>query len=302
MPSPRARARVPAVTGAEPVPARSAAAVDGEVSVTLLQLAATMDWPHNLEVVSRLAQAAPSTELPRLMVAPEAAMCDFGPASFDLATVAQKLDGPFVAGLSDLARSAGACLVAGMLEAPGADEAPAGRVFNTLVVVGPDGALVTTYRKVHLYDAFGYCESDRIAAGSDAGLVFDFGGLRFGLMTCYDLRFAEQATGLADGGAQVLLVPAAWLAGPHKADHWRTLTHARAIETTCYLAAAGQGGTHYVGGSTLIDPMGLDLSGPLGGADGTVTGVVSAARVAQTRQVNPTLANRYRQQDERAIG
>ena len=289
------------MTGAEPVPVSSAAAVDAEVSVTLLQLAATMDWRRNLEVISRLAQAAPPTELPRLMLAPEAAMCDFGPVSFDLSTVAQRLDGPFVEGLAALARATGACMVAGMLEAPGADEAPPGRVFNTVVVIGPDGALVTTYRKVHLYDAFGYCESDRIAAGSDASLTFGFGGLRFGLMTCYDLRFPEQATGLAQAGAQGLLVPTAWLAGPHKVDHWRTLIHARAIETTCYVATAGQGGSHYVGGSTVIDPMGIDLSAPLGGADGTVTAVMSAARVSETRQVNPTLANRLRHQDDRPL-
>jgi deaminated glutathione amidase len=283
------------VTGEEPVPAASATSVDGEVSVTLLQLAATMDWQRNLEVVTRLARAGSSTGLPRLMVAPEAVMCDFGPPSFDLSTVAQPLDGPFVDGLSALARTTGACLVAGMLEAPEVDEAPPGRVFNTVVVLAPDGGLVTSYRKVHLYDAFGYCESDRIAAGSDASLTFGYGGLRFGLMTCYDLRFAEQATGLAESGAQVLLVPAAWLAGPHKADHWRTLIHARAIETTCYVAAAGQGGTSYVGGSTVIDPMGIDLAAPLGGADGTVSAVVSAARVAETRKLNPTLANRSHQ-------
>jgi len=283
------------VTGAEPVPVSAAAAGDDEVSVTLLQLAASMDWRRNLEVVSLLARAAPPTELPRLMVAPEAAMCDFGPPSFDLSTVAQRLDGPFVDGLAALARATGACVVAGMLESPGTGEAPPGRVFNTVVVLGPDGGLVTSYRKVHLYDAFGYCESDRIAAGSDASLTFGFGGLQFGLMTCYDLRFAEQATGLAERGAQVLLVPAAWLSGPHKADHWRTLIHARAIETTCYVAAAGQGGSHYVGGSTLIDPMGIDLSAALGGADGTVTASVSAARVEETRKLNPTLANRSHQ-------
>jgi predicted amidohydrolase len=273
------------------VPAGPTAA-EGEVSVTLLQLAATMDWRRNLDSVSRLAKSAPATDLPRLMVAPEATMCDFGPATFDLATVAQPLDGPFVAGLGDLARATGACLVAGMFEIPGTEEARPGRVFNTLVVVAPDGGLLTSYRKVHLYDAFGSQESDRFAAGADARVTFDLGGLRFGLMTCYDLRFPEQAIGLAESGVQVLLVPAAWLAGPHKADHWRTLTHARAIETTCYVAAADQGGAHYVGGSTVIDPMGIDLAGPLGGTDSAVTAVLSAPRVAEVRRVNPTLANR----------
>ena len=285
------------MAGAGPGSATSEAPVDGEVSLTLVQLAATMDWRSNLDVLSRLAREAPSTELPRLMVAPEAAMCDFGPPTFDLSTVAQRLDGPFVDGLAALARATGACLVAGMFETPGPDEAPPGRVFNTVVVVDPDGDLVSSYRKVHLYDAFGYCESDRLVPGSDARSTFDFGGVRFGLMTCYDLRFPEQATELANAGAQVLLVPAAWLAGPLKADHWRILSHARAIESTCYVAAAGQGGSNYVGESSLIDPMGLDLAAAPGRADGTVSAVVSTARVAEIRRINPTLANRSRLQE-----
>ena len=59
-------------------------------------------------------------------------------------------------------------------------------------------------------------------------------------MTCYDLRFPELARALVDRGAEVLVVPAAWVAGPRKVDHWRTLVRARAIENTVYVVAAGQ--------------------------------------------------------------
>jgi deaminated glutathione amidase len=282
------------VTGVGPIQGAA-----GEVSLTVLQLAATLDWRRNLETLTRLARSAPEADQPRLMLAPEAAMCDFGPPSFDLTEAAQPLDGPFVAGLVQLARTTRSTLVAGMLEAPGAD-ADAGRVFNTVVALGPDGDLRARYRKVHLYDAFGYCESDRIASGSDPRVTFEFGGVTFGLMTCYDLRFAEQAVGLAESGSEVLLLPAAWLAGPQKADHWRTLAHARAIETTCYLAGAGQGGEHYVGESAVIDPMGLDLTEPIARDDGIRTATVSAARVAEVRRVNPTLANRLSTRGEAA--
>ena len=96
----------------------------------------------------------------------------------------------------------------------------------------------------------------------------------------------------AEAGAEVLVVPAPWLAGPHKEDHRRTLTHARAIETTSDVAAAGQGGTHYVGESSVIDPMGADLSAALGRDDGIVTAVGSRQRVLEVRQINPTSANR----------
>ena len=107
--------------------------------------------------------------------------------------------------------------VAGMFER-GDDPA---RPVNTLVL---RGAAEADYRKIHLYDSFGYRESDRIAAGPlDAGHRSTSAGFRLGLMTCYDLRFPELARALVDAGAEVLVVPAAWVAGPRKVDHWTTL-------------------------------------------------------------------------------
>ena len=75
-------------------------------------------------------------------------------------------------------------------------------------------------------------------------------------MTCYDLRFPELARALVDAGAEVLVVPAAWVAGPRKVDHWRTLVRARAIENTVYVVAAGQPGPRYSGHSLVVDPLG----------------------------------------------
>ena len=84
----------------------------------------------------------------------------------------------------------------------------------------------------------------------------DVGRLRLGLMTCYDLRFPELARALVDRGAEVLVVPAAWVAGPRKVDHWRTLVRARAIENTVYVVAAAQPGPRYAGHSLVVDPLG----------------------------------------------
>ena len=75
-------------------------------------------------------------------------------------------------------------------------------------------------------------------------------------MTCYDLRFPELARALVDDGAELLVVPAAWVAGPRKVDHWRTLVRARAIENTVFVAAAAQPGPRYTGHSLLVDPLG----------------------------------------------
>ena len=96
------------------------------------------------------------------------------------------------------------------------------------------------YRKIHLYDSFGYRESDALSAGRARARRRRRARLRVGLMTCYDLRFPELARALVDAGAEVLVVPAAWVAGPRKVDHWRALLRARAIENPVFVVAAGQ--------------------------------------------------------------
>lgn len=213
-------------------------------------------------------------------------MHDFGDPDTPLAGVAEPLDGPFVQALAKLAGDIEATLVAGMFETAGD-----GLVYNTLVALGRDGDLAGHYRKIHLYDAFGYRESDRIAGGTDDPVLLTVGEHRVGLMTCYDLRFPELSRTLATQGADVLAIPAAWVRGPLKEDHWRTLLKARAIENTCYVAAAAQNGSAYCGQSMLVDPLGVVVSA-LGEQTGHCTGEVESDRIKDVRRRNPTLAHR----------
>lgn len=252
--------------------------------VVLAQLASSTDSTANRDLVASVLTAAGETR-PDLVVLPEATMHDFGDPDHDLTGSAEPLDGPFVELLSSSARSLGATVVAGMFET--ADGLP----YNTLVAVGPDGDLNATYRKVHLYDSFGYRESDRLAPGPVQPAVLDVAGHRVGLMTCYDLRFPEQARLLVDAGADTVAVPAAWVAGPLKEDHWTTLLRARAIENTVYVLGAGQCLPTYVGHSAVVDPMGVTVASA-GEAPGLVVGEVDAARIANARARNPSLANR----------
>ncbi|MFC5676781.1 carbon-nitrogen hydrolase family protein [Aeromicrobium endophyticum] len=254
--------------------------------VALVQLAADIDSAANREHISTQLAGLTADDALDLVVLPEASMHDFGAADHDLAAAAEPLDGPFVQLIAAEARRLGTTIVAGMFERTG-DDLP----FNTLVAVGPDGSLRTTYRKIHLYDSFGYKESDRLLPGEIEPVVIDVAGRPVGLMTCYDLRFPELARELVDAGAETLVVPAAWVAGDHKLDHWRTLLQARAIENTVHVVAAAQGGDRYTGHSLVADPWGSIVVEADSGSE-ILRADLAADDVARTRDVNPSLANR----------
>ncbi|WP_225755396.1 nitrilase-related carbon-nitrogen hydrolase [Actinotalea sp. Marseille-Q4924] len=224
--------------------------------------------------------------------------------------LAEPLDGPFVTALREASSRTGVTVVAGTC-VPGSRP---DRAQNAVVVVA-GGEVVGDYRKVHLYDAFGHRESDRLEAGAaDAdAVVVEVGSLRVGVMTCYDLRFPEAARRLVDAGADVLVVPAAWAWGEHKADHWLTLLRARAIENTAYVVAAAQQGHGVTGASVVVDPLGVVLAdagaperepapatgllggAPSGAASPTAPAAVADLRpehVAAVREKNPSLRNR----------
>jgi deaminated glutathione amidase len=222
-----------------------------------------------------------------LIVLPEAVMHDFGPPDLPLGPIAQPVDGPFVAALAAQAKARRSAIVAGMFEQSD-DRA---RPYNTVVLVDSAGDVAATYRKTHLYDSFGYSESARLRQGRPEATVVDLDGFRFGLMTCYDLRFPEHARAMVDAGADVLVIPAAWVRGPLKEDHWATLLRARAIENTVYVVAAAQCGKQYCGRSMVVDPMGIPVAA-LGEAEGAATALLDGERIAGVRSVNPALRHR----------
>ena len=184
--------------------------------VRLVQAASSTDAADNRAALSRVDTAGAD-----LVVWPEAFARDFGRPGSPLGVHAESLEGPFVSALAD--HRGDATVVAGMFETSADPERP----FNTLVALGADG--LASYRKIHLYDSFGYRESDVLTPGETTPGVIDVDGWRVGLMTCYDLRFPELARALVDEGAEAIVVPAAWVAGERKVDHWRTLVRARAI-------------------------------------------------------------------------
>ena len=196
---------------------------------------------------------------------------------------AQPLDGPVVNTLRDATRELGALVHMGSL----VERDETGRLFNTSVLLGRDGEVLATYRKIHLF-GFGEGEPKLMTPGDDV-VVHD--GL--GLATCYDLRFPEQFRRLLDAGAEVVLIPAAWPA--KRVAHWRLLAQARAVENQSFVVACNTAGVHsgvaMGGGSIVVDPWGTVLAEA--GTDQEVLVVdLDLDVVARTRSSFPILADR----------
>ncbi|MBB2902556.1 putative amidohydrolase [Kineococcus radiotolerans] len=257
--------------------------------IALAQINSTDDPAANLDLVAEeVARAAGRGA--RLLVLPEATMCRFG---VPLGPVAEPVDGPWAGELAALADAAGITVVAGAFSPGGGD-----RVRNTLLVRG--AGVRADYDKIHLYDAFDFVESESVEPGTDP-VVVDVDGVGVGFATCYDLRFPDLFTALADRGAQVVVVVASWGAGPGKVEQWELLARARALDCTSFVVACGQADPGElargssaplgVGHSRVVGPLG-DVVAALGAERGHLVVDLDLERVARARAALPVLENR----------
>jgi predicted amidohydrolase len=254
--------------------------------VAVAQFSSGMSKPANLERITNLAAQAADAGA-NVVVFPEAAMCDFGEKTDDMHAVAEPLDGRFVTTLSELAARHRMTVVAGMFETiPGEH-----LVHNSAVVVDPAKGLAGTFHKRHLFDAFGEVESERFRAGEEAPLLVEVEGFRAAVVICYDMRFASFIEGAADQGAELLLAPTAWVAGPLKEEHLSVVARARALDNTIYVAVGGHSGVGYAGRSTIVDPLGAQIAG-LGDGEGVAVADISHERLKAARTRLPVLAQR----------
>lgn len=259
------------------------------LDVAVVQFGPYTDKDANLATLREQVRAA-AEHGARVVVAPEYSMFAVTRLDRRVVEAAEPITGPWVDGLRGLAAEFGVHLVAGVVEAPGGGESD--RIYNTLVAAAPDAEFAAVYRKVHLYDAFGFRESDVVLPGEITHpAVFTVDGVVFGLQTCFDLRFPEGCRRVAAAGAHVLLLPAQWIPGPAKVDQWTTLLRARAIENTVYVAAADQAGPRGAGASMIVDPAGTLLA-ELGETAGIATARVDLAHLEQVRATNPSLSLR----------
>ncbi len=251
----------------------------------VIQYAPTTDKSENLRLIAQLLGQAAAQGV-ELAVLPEYATFSKPGVDESFVDSAEALEGPTVSALRELSVKHDMAIIAGVNEPDGH-----GRIYNTLVGIH-DGAIKATYRKLHLFDAFGHRESQWVTPGQilDPQLL-ELNGYKVGIQTCYDLRFPEVSRMLVDAGADVLVLPAAWVPGPLKEFHWTTLLSARAIENTVYVVAAGQAAPTGVGHSSIIDPMGSTIA-MIGDGVGIARAELSAERIAQVRSTNPALTLR----------
>ena len=237
------------------------------MKISAIQLNAGNDKARNLDEARRLVDAAIAADAPDMVVLPET-FAFIGGSIEARRAAAEELPangsggGEAYEALRAMAREYGIFVHGGSFLERAGDQ-----IYNTTVAFDRDGAELARYRKIHRFDVTTpdgqeYRESDVISGGTEV-VTYVAGKVKVGCSICYDLRFAELYRALAEAGAQVIMVPAAFTLQTGK-DHWELLLRARAVETECYVVAPDQVGSHVEGNkrrtcwghSMIVDPWG----------------------------------------------
>jgi predicted amidohydrolase len=260
-------------------------------NIVMAQLESTADKLVNLKKAERAVESAAREHRAEIVVFPEVFMSHF-PACTPQDIIredSEPIDGPFVTAMQRLAQRQGTWLVFGMREAT--EDHDDNRVYNTTVIVAADGSIVSTYRKTHLYDAFGYKESNNIKPGNELFKPVSTPFGKLGLFVCYELRFPEIARYQAMHDADVIIVPSGWVRGAMKEHHWANLVTTRAIENTVFMVACDQVSDFYCGRSLIVDPMGVEMaSGPE--TEGLIPCHIDLGRIKTVRAKLPSYHHR----------
>jgi len=264
------------------------------MKIAAIQMCSGLDPKANLAALEPLLAEA-AAQGAEYALTPEVTMI-FPENREQLREVAAPFEGhPQLARVAELARQHAMFVHIGSLPVP----LPDGRFANRSVLYGPDGRQVATYDKIHLFDADiaglnAYRESATYRGGERA-VTAALGGFTLGFAICYDMRFPRLFNALANAGAGLMAVPAAFTV-PTGEAHWHVLLRARAIETGSYVIAAAQGGSHANGRATyghslIIDPWGRIIAELDHDRPGVLLAEIDPAAIADARARVPALAN-----------
>lgn len=259
--------------------------------ISIVQMRSSEDKMENLELsVDFIREAAKKKS--NLICFPEFQMA-YSPESQSanqLSEIAESVnDGNFITTLRKAAKVNKISIISTIYEKSnnGSDN----RVYDTVVLIDSKGEISSVYRKLHLYDALGFKESDKMMAGNMIEKPVKTSVGKIGLMICYDIRFPEMSRILTVKGANVLVSPSAWVHGVMKEEHWQTLLKARAIENGLYIIAPDQVGNIFSGRSMAVDPFGVVLL-DMGNREGMEVVEIDKSRVQKVRELLPLLKNR----------
>jgi deaminated glutathione amidase len=264
--------------------------------IALAQITSSTEKTANLELAKQLISEAKDKGA-RMIAFPEFLMA-FSPgtqSADELAEISETLDGPFTQSLRETAKAASIETLATIYEK---SDVP-GRVYDTALWIDASGHLSAVYRKLHLYDALGFKESDKFLAGRELAQPLKSAIGVIGMMICYDLRFPELSRLLTLMGAEILISPSGWVQGDMKVEHWQTMVRARALENGCYVIAPDQVGNIYIGHSMVVDPFGRVVI-DMGKRQGLEIVDLDRAMVREVREKLPLLKNRRADIYERA--
>lgn len=205
----------------------------------------------------------------------------------ELADMSEKITGEFVSSIAEEAKGNSIQVIGTFYE----KSPKPNRVYDTSFLIDKNGNILSKYRKIHLYDALGFKESNKLQRGTAIARPMKTSIGKLGMMICYDLRFPELSRILASSGTEILVVPSAWVKGEMKEEHWITFNKTRAIENGCYVISPDQVGNIYCGRSLVVDPYGkilLDMKK----REGVGIVDISLDVVKQVRRKLPLLKNR----------
>ena len=258
------------------------------MKVAVVQFKASTNKETNLrKIINYISKAAQNKA--KLVAFPEFMMfyTNSSQTPKQLANLAETINGNFVKTIAKAAKENHIEVIGSFYEKSTKKD----RVYDTSFVIDKLGKVISTYRKIHLYDALKFRESDKMTPGSKIAKPVKTSVGKVGMMICYDLRFPEMSRSLASSGSEILVAPSAWVKGEMKEEHWLTINKTRAIENGCYVIAPDQLGNIYCGRSVVVDPYGkilLDMKKKQG--IGYVN--IELKKIRQIRKVLPLLKNR----------
>lgn len=273
------------------------------VKVSIVQMKSSLDKEENLLYsLEQIKESAKNSA--KIICFPEFQM-SFSPSSQsseELYSLSESINGNFVSRLKKSARENNIFIVSSIYEransksinkrqSQGNFHKHSYRVFDTVVLINNNGDLVSQYRKLHLYDALGFKESNKLLAGSKLFTPITSPIGKIGTLICYDLRFPELSRILALKGSGSLIAPSGWVQGTMKEDHWMIMCKARAIENGVYLIAPNQIGNIFCGRSLIVDPFGIVVT-DMGNKEGFEIVDLDLDRINSVRKTLPLLKNR----------